>query len=234
MARYADCIFNEDHFPALGGDYKYHSECQEINWDAQGISSSDPRTQETKQQVQKIIHLQHIANNLPEAFIDYKGVTKSSYPARNAPERVEVPNKNIQLLPLTKKRGRSTAAPKDDAQMKRQRIPRTKSTKSVNPSQPKVGRRPKVDTNPIPGPIPQPGSMVHPNTDPGTSEHPDSIVLGNDKSHKGVKEISISYIDSGESYDRKTTVVNIYFSAAIREIFLNDPDPKTMAECKKR
>jgi hypothetical protein len=43
-ARYADCIFNEDHFSALGGDYKYQNECQEINWDAQGISSSDPRT----------------------------------------------------------------------------------------------------------------------------------------------------------------------------------------------
>ena len=94
-ARYTDCIFNEDHFPTLGGDYKYQNECQEINWDAQGISSSDPRTQETKQQVQKIIHLQHIANNLLEAFIDYKGVTKSSYPARNAPERVDVPIKNI-------------------------------------------------------------------------------------------------------------------------------------------
>jgi hypothetical protein len=26
-ARYADCIFNVDHFSALGGDYKYHSEC---------------------------------------------------------------------------------------------------------------------------------------------------------------------------------------------------------------
>ena len=76
-ARYAVCIFNENHFPVLGGDYKYQSECQEINWDAQGISSSDPRTQETEQ-VQKIINLQHIANNLSEAFTDYKGVTKSS------------------------------------------------------------------------------------------------------------------------------------------------------------
>ena len=150
------------------------------------------------------------------------------------PKRVEVPNKNIQLLSLTKKRGRSTAAPKDDAQTKRQRIPQTKSTKSVNPSQPKVGRRPKVDTNPIPGPNPQPGSMVHPNTDPGTSEHPDSTVLGNDESDQGVKEIFVNYIDSGESYDHKTTVINIYFSATIAEIFLNNSDPKTMAECKKR
>jgi hypothetical protein len=27
IVRYIDCIFNEDHFPALGGEYKYHSEC---------------------------------------------------------------------------------------------------------------------------------------------------------------------------------------------------------------
>ena len=91
-----------------------------------------------------------------------------------------------------------------------------------------------MDTNPIPGPNPQPESMVHPNIDPGTSEHPNSTVLGNDESHKVVKEISINYIDSGESYDHKTTIVNIYFSAAIAKIFLNYPDPKTMAECKKR
>jgi len=76
--------------------------------------------------------------------------------------------------------------------------------------------------------------MVHPNTDPGTLEHRDSTVLGNDESHKVVKEISINYINSGESYDHKTTIVNIYFSAAIAKIFLNYPDPKTMAECKKR
>ena len=159
--------------------------------------------------------MQHIANNLPEAFTDYKGVTKSSYPARNAPEKIEVPNKNIQLLPLPKKRGRSTAAPKDDDQTKRRRIPRTKSTKSVNTSQPKVCRRPKVDTNPIPGPIPQSGSMVHPNTDPGTSEHPDSIVLGNDESHKGVKEISINYIDSGESYCNTPVLIMMLISCLI-------------------
>jgi hypothetical protein len=46
MAPYADCIFNEDHFLTLGGDYQYHKECQEINWDALDISNSDPRTSE--------------------------------------------------------------------------------------------------------------------------------------------------------------------------------------------
>jgi hypothetical protein len=73
---------------------------------------------------------------------------------------------------------------------------------------------------------------VHPNSDPGTSEHLDSTVLGNVESNNGVKKISINYIDSGESYDRKTTVVDMYFSAAIAEIFLNDLDSKTMAELR--
>ena len=33
MARFADSIFNEDHFPALGGETKNHKQCWEINWD---------------------------------------------------------------------------------------------------------------------------------------------------------------------------------------------------------
>jgi hypothetical protein len=52
---YVDCIFNEDHFPSLGGDYKYHSECQKINWDDKSILSSDPCTKEIELQVQKNI-----------------------------------------------------------------------------------------------------------------------------------------------------------------------------------
>jgi hypothetical protein len=46
--RYTSCIFNEEHFPALGGDYKYHSECPEINWDDKPILSSNPRTKGTE------------------------------------------------------------------------------------------------------------------------------------------------------------------------------------------
>jgi len=42
--RFADSIFNEDHFLALGGEFKYHTESQEINWDARGIANEDPRT----------------------------------------------------------------------------------------------------------------------------------------------------------------------------------------------
>jgi hypothetical protein len=46
-ACYVDCIFNEDHFLTLGEDYKYHSECEEINWDDKSILSSDPHIKET-------------------------------------------------------------------------------------------------------------------------------------------------------------------------------------------
>jgi hypothetical protein len=56
----------------------------------QGIPASDPRTQETEFQVQKITDLQHIASNLPDAFTDYNGVVESLVPARNVRERVEI------------------------------------------------------------------------------------------------------------------------------------------------
>jgi len=115
--RYANCIFNEDHFPALGEDSKYQNECQEINWNVQGIPASDQRTLETEFHVQKIIDLQHIANNLPDAFTDIKGVTKSLNPAHNVPARVEIP-KNTTSIPIQNKRGRPTNTSQDKASNK--------------------------------------------------------------------------------------------------------------------
>jgi len=42
-ARYADSIFDEEHFPALGGGlYLNNKECQEIEWSASSIQSLDP------------------------------------------------------------------------------------------------------------------------------------------------------------------------------------------------
>jgi hypothetical protein len=50
-AQYADCIFNEEHFPALGGEFKYHTKCPQINWDALDTLKEDPRTAESELQV---------------------------------------------------------------------------------------------------------------------------------------------------------------------------------------
>ena len=107
IARFINCIFNEDHFLALGGEL-YQKECQKIDWNIEDISFSDPHTTETELQVQRIIDLQNIANNLRDIFSNYKGVTKSLHPARNVLERVEVPNKTTHPQ-ISNKRGRSTS-----------------------------------------------------------------------------------------------------------------------------
>ena len=65
-------MLSEDNFQALGGDFKYQKESQEINWNVQHISASNSRTQDTELPVQKITNLQQIANNLPNPFTGYK------------------------------------------------------------------------------------------------------------------------------------------------------------------
>jgi hypothetical protein len=76
--------------------------------------SSDCCTKETELHVQKIINLQNFANNLPDAFTDYKCVTKSWNHAVNAPKRVEVPKK-ITQAPSIVKRGRVAQTKKDSS-----------------------------------------------------------------------------------------------------------------------
>ena len=41
------------------------------------LQSLDPRTSETELEVQRIIHLQNLANELLDAFTDHKRVTRS-------------------------------------------------------------------------------------------------------------------------------------------------------------
>ena len=133
--------------------------------------------------------MQHIANNTPDAFTDYRGVTKSYNPMRNAPKRVEVPNKTIQL---PSKRGRSTTISTDAASSK-QRKKKNKSSNPVNATQPQVEEHP-VEVQPS-----HPKSILHSIADVGTSECPDATILGNDDASERVHEISINYFESGES-----------------------------------
>jgi hypothetical protein len=74
-ARYADCVFDEDDFPTLGGgSYLKSKEYREIEWSASSIESLDPRTKDTELEVQRIINPQQSPNNLPDAFADIRGV----------------------------------------------------------------------------------------------------------------------------------------------------------------
>jgi hypothetical protein len=179
-------------------------------------------TKESELQVRIILELQQIANNLPYTFSDYKGVTKSLNPAINAPSRVEVPTKITPPL----KRGRASQQ-KDTSNKHPKTTRKISSSKKVNASQPKVDGH-QVDVI-NPRPIPH----VHSIELAGLSDDLDSLVLGNHDDFHGVQEISISYTSSGELLDRTTMVVNSCFSTMVTDL-LNDPDPKTMVECKQR
>jgi hypothetical protein len=88
-------------------------------------------------------------------------------PAWNVPERIEVPDKTIQLT-SSKESGRSTTNP-----CKHTRKQRDEYLGTVNETQPQVERH-RVDLH-----NPPPTSTVHSIFDDGTLERPDAIVLGN-------------------------------------------------------
>ena len=146
--------------------------------------------------------MQNIANNLPDAFTTGEDITKSYMPARNVPERIEVPKKTIQL-PSSRKSGRSTTIPAGAASRKRNRKGKDTSSIPANVTQQSVERS-EVDRE-----IPHPASIVHTYSDAGTSERPDGVVLENNEPSRGVQEIFINYLDTGETYDHKATVVDI-------------------------
>jgi hypothetical protein len=223
-ARFANCIFNEDHFPALGGE-SYQNKCPKIEWNAKGISFQDPHTIETEQQVQRIIDLQNIANNLLDAFTDYKGVTKSYHPARNVPERVEVPNKTTQP-PINNKRGRNTSKKQDESAKKQKKI--VKSNTNL------VTRHLEDIVCPMDNNNPQAISVMRINTGASSLELLGSTIEGNNDGSLRVEETVINFVETGESYDRKSIIVDCYFSKEIANVFHTDLDPKSMAECKKR
>jgi hypothetical protein len=58
--------------------------------------------------------------------------------------------------------------------------------------------------------------------------------LGNhEEPSRVVHEISTTYIDSGESFNRKSMIVDTYFSATIVDTLLSDHDPRIIVEYEK-
>ena len=80
---------------------------------------------------------------------------------------------------------------------------------------------------------PQSSSVMRINTEARTSKDPRFIVLGSHDESLWVDEIAINFIETGESYDRKSIIVNIYFSEQIANILQTDSDPKSTMKCKK-
>ena len=71
---------------------------EEITWNNSKLSHFDPRTNQCELEVQKIIHLQNIANQLLDIFTTNKKMVKSHILAVNAPSRIEIPEgKNVNI-----------------------------------------------------------------------------------------------------------------------------------------
>ena len=89
-------------------------------WNEKNLSQFDPRTPECENEVQRIIHLQAIANRLPDAFNDATKVMKSHIPVVNAPARIAVPEGQAKMdeNPPQLKRGRPIGS-KDTVPRKR-------------------------------------------------------------------------------------------------------------------
>ena len=82
-ARFANCHFNETVFPPLWGEKLILEGRREITWNTSTLSHFELEDQ-------KIINLKNLENQLPNAFVDTKKVTKSHIPDANVPARVNV------------------------------------------------------------------------------------------------------------------------------------------------
>ena len=74
-----------------GGEKTVPEERKELTWVVPTLSHFDPRSIQCENEVRMIVHLQSIANQMPDAFNDAMKVTKSHIPAANAPARIDVP-----------------------------------------------------------------------------------------------------------------------------------------------
>ena len=107
-AHFANCHFNENVFPPLGGEKSVPEERREITLNASTMSHFNQRTNKYELEIQRIICLQNLANQLPYVFIDTKKVTKSHILATNAPTRIDVPEGQLaNESKICLKRGRS-------------------------------------------------------------------------------------------------------------------------------
>ena len=86
----ADYHFNETIFSPLGKEKPVPEERREIIWNALSLTYLDPHTNQCVLEVQRIIHLQNLTNQLLDAFIDTKKVTKSHILATNTPTWIDI------------------------------------------------------------------------------------------------------------------------------------------------
>ena len=208
-ARFADCHFNENLFPPLGGEKSVPEERREITWNASVMFHFDPCTNQNELEVQRIIHLQNFANKLPDSFIDTKKVTKSHVLAANTTTRINVPEGQLENESKKRlKRGRPFGS-KDTAPRKR----RTQRHYA------------NIEHN----------AYAKTYVEQGTPEEVHNKEVALEEAHVPKNsEISISYVHKGDKWDRNDIVINNIFAFQVAlDIIRNDegPKPQNVEEC---
>ena len=170
--------------------------------------------------------MQYLASNLPDAFTDHKGVTKSHIPAVNTQQGVEVPKASSIFIdaPQRQKSGRPIGTKDKNPQ-------KTKSNKeTLSLLEPLEEDRSK-DENP------STFALAPNNHNTGIAERPNQNILGNDKGLVKVNiEVAMNFVNTGETYNINITVVDDIFASTTALTISNDnldPEPKSIAECRK-
>ncbi|XP_049399680.1 uncharacterized protein LOC125863687 [Solanum stenotomum] len=207
--RFADCHFDESVYLTLGGEQKQLG--NEIDWNSLSLSHLDPRTNQCELEVQKIIYLQNIANQLPDAFTNLPRVTKSYIPATNTQVRVDVPI------------GQNVKANESGPRLKRGR---PIGSKDKNP-QKRKGINDQDNHNMEATAHEELRDII--NDDTKEEVH----VPENNEN----EEISINYVSTRKMWNRNNIVVdNIFAYNVAVEIMQQDGDlePRSVNECKQR
>ena len=197
-ARFANCYFDESVFPPLGGDKPINNKWREITWNTPSLLHLDPRTEQSELEVQRILHLQDLADQLPDAFTDPNKVMKSHIPAVNTLAHIEIPigDSGNAIASASKprlKRGRPIGS-KDSFPRKR------KSNKLLTPVEYSFDEITPEE------PITTQSAPVELNTLQGLKETVTRVAVTDQLSPMD-EEISINYMNQGEIWDRRNTLV---------------------------
>ncbi|WJZ86250.1 hypothetical protein VitviT2T_005726 [Vitis vinifera] len=226
-ARFADCHFNESVFPSLGREKSIPEERREISWKTSTMTHLDPCTNQCELEVQRIIHLQNLANQLPDAFIDTKKVTKSHIPAANTPARIDVPVGQLtNESKIRLKRGRLVGSKDVTPQKKRtqEKLGTLEEAQIMQKAPEKVHIEQKAPEEAhIEQETPEDPHIER--KAPEEAQVPENC------------EISVSYVQTGEKWDRNNIVINNIFAFQVAfDIIRNDedPEPRNVEECRHR
>jgi hypothetical protein len=182
----------------------------------------DPRTNQSELEVQKIIHLQQIANQLPDAFIDTKRVTKSYIPAENVAARIEIPLDNSKC-DIRQKRGRPIGSKDKNPRKKREHDKKVGITEVINTSEEINSSENNIDDKRV--------EDMNEQITPVEVQVPDNV------ENIENNEISINYVSTGKRWNRNKTIIDKKFAYAIAIDIINeneDQEPKTIEECRHR